>query len=299
MNFIGTGVRLTPDDFSRASRRIGCSEAAVRAVVAVEARGTGWDARNRPVILFEPHIFWRNLSEPAIFQGRRILRTTSKRERAEQQGLAWEGWKPGRYPPTQDDRYRQLDKAIAIDETAALQSASWGIAQVLGDNHAAAGFATVQEMVTDALVSEGHQLNHMIGFIIARGLGQYLRALGTATDQEGRLAAAAAFALRYNGPAFKRNKYDVKIVRAFIQESAHLPVEANPLADGVLSEGDKGAAVLAMQTALFGLGYPVTPDGDFGKLTKQAVVAYQRKSKLKADGKVGPMTGRSLGLSFW
>ncbi len=62
MSFIGTGRRLSPDDFARAAKRIGCDVAAIRAVCHVEARGEGFDAKNRPVILPERHVFYRNLS---------------------------------------------------------------------------------------------------------------------------------------------------------------------------------------------------------------------------------------------
>ncbi|KAA3507606.1 N-acetylmuramidase family protein [Agrobacterium vitis] len=53
MNFIGTARRLSLDDFVRGARRIGCEVAALRSVAAVEARGRGFDAQNRPIVLPE------------------------------------------------------------------------------------------------------------------------------------------------------------------------------------------------------------------------------------------------------
>ncbi|MGE3230152.1 MAG: peptidoglycan-binding protein, partial [Hyphomicrobium sp.] len=69
-----------------------------------------------------------------------------------------------------------------------------------------------------------------------------------------------------------------------------------PLPDGeVLRLGDRGALVEKLQQALAGLGYDVgTPDGRFGDGTRKAVIAFQKKSKLKSDGAVGPNTYRAI-----
>jgi len=39
-----------------------------------------------------------------------------------------------------------------------------------------------------------------------------------------------------------------------------------------------------------------TPDGDFGPLTRQAVLTAQRIHGLNPDGVVGPLTWAALGL---
>lgn len=275
MNFIGTGTKLAPDDYARAAHALGCEEATIRAVVAVEARGSGFDAQRRPVMLFEPHVFNRGLAGNA-------------RERAIMQGLAWPRWKPGRYPAVSDARYEQLARAMRIDETAALKACSWGLGQVLGENHVAAGFASVQAMVAACLDGEGRQLDQMVAFIVTARLDAFLRARNW-----------IGFARGYNGPAYQRNGYDVKLARAYAKAAAGKTVEADPLADGMLGEGDKGEAVKALQLALRAAGAAVSPDGDFGPVTLQAVMAFQRRKRLGADGKVGPLTGRALGLAFW
>jgi tetratricopeptide (TPR) repeat protein len=59
----------------------------------------------------------------------------------------------------------------------------------------------------------------------------------------------------------------------------------------ILDLGDRGDDVRRVQEALGGLGYQVgTPDGRFGDDTRTAVIAFQKKSGLKADGKVGRTT---------
>ena len=60
-----------------------------------------------------------------------------------------------------------------------------------------------------------------------------------------------------------------------------------------LSKGDTGSDVKALQEALISLNYSCGKwgaDGEFGKATKSAVVAFQTVNKLDADGIVGPKT---------
>ncbi len=45
-----------------AADQLGCDIAAVEAVLDVETGGFGFDYAGRPKMLFEPHIFWQNLS---------------------------------------------------------------------------------------------------------------------------------------------------------------------------------------------------------------------------------------------
>lgn len=62
----------------------------------------------------------------------------------------------------------------------------------------------------------------------------------------------------------------------------------------ILKQGMKGPEVLAIQKQLVSLGYSISPDGDFGKRTFDAVVALQTKFKLTPDGVVGDDTRRIL-----
>ena len=54
--------------------------------------------------------------------------------------------------------------------------------------------------------------------------------------------------------------------------------------------GSTGAMVRRIQEALRSAGYGVYPDGVFGVITEEAVLAYQRENGLEADGIVGPAT---------
>ena len=64
-----------------------------------------------------------------------------------------------------------------------------------------------------------------------------------------------------------------------------------------LSKGDKGDKVRVLQELLRGKGYDLGTygaDGDFGGATRSAVVAFQVRSGLSADGIVGKNTWRKL-----
>jgi len=59
-------------------------------------------------------------------------------------------------------------------------------------------------------------------------------------------------------------------------------------------QGDEGQDVAAIQVRLNALGYEVSPDGDFGPMTTQAVKTFQRDRGLESDGIVGDQTYRAL-----
>lgn len=67
---------------------------------------------------------------------------------------------------------------------------------------------------------------------------------------------------------------------------------AKPALKGELRKGSKGAAVKYLQTKLAVQGDQL---GVFGENTHKSVVALQKKSGLKADGIVGPLTWKALG----
>ena len=66
----------------------------------------------------------------------------------------------------------------------------------------------------------------------------------------------------------------------------------------VLKQGSKGAEVKEVQRRLKAWGYyNGNADGVFGAGTKAAVVAFQKKNGLKADGVVGASTYKALGMT--
>ena len=64
-----------------------------------------------------------------------------------------------------------------------------------------------------------------------------------------------------------------------------------------LRRGDKGDAVILLQSELIRLGYSLPKygiDGDFGKETEMAVKQFQQDNRLTVDGVVGPKTWKAL-----
>jgi hypothetical protein len=184
--FKGAAKKIDSVDLPKLASRIGCGEDEIHAFIDVETRGSGFDKQGRPMLLRERHYFYR------LLKG-------AERVKAVQMGLA--NPTAGDYPK---ESYSWLAKAMQINETAALKSCSWGLGQIMGSNHAAAGYATVQDMVAAFCEDEEHQLSAAVNFIKFNKLDKALREHDW-----------AAFARGYNGPAYRRNRYDVKLADAF------------------------------------------------------------------------------------
>jgi len=72
----------------------------------------------------------------------------------------------------------------------------------------------------------------------------------------------------------------------------------DPAADGTLRLDESGDAVLALQQRLVELGYWMgEPDGTYGQLTRQAVMAFQKVEGLGRDGVAGPVTQERLAVA--
>ncbi|NJI79917.1 peptidoglycan-binding protein [Clostridioides difficile] len=63
----------------------------------------------------------------------------------------------------------------------------------------------------------------------------------------------------------------------------------------VIRKGDTGKEVKAAQIMLSLLGYGISPDSSFGNNTYNAVVSFQKKYGLSADGIIGSATWDKLG----
>ena len=71
----------------------------------------------------------------------------------------------------------------------------------------------------------------------------------------------------------------------------------NPGWHPTIRKGSRGTDVSYCQAILADLGYDLGDagvDGDFGRKTEEAVIAFQKKNGLIADGVVGPMTYEAL-----
>lgn len=67
----------------------------------------------------------------------------------------------------------------------------------------------------------------------------------------------------------------------------------------VLKQGSRGDSVKTVQQKLIRWGYlKGSADGIFGAKTKAAVIAFQKKNGLTADGIIGARTAQALGISL-
>lgn len=62
----------------------------------------------------------------------------------------------------------------------------------------------------------------------------------------------------------------------------------------ILRQGSRGHRVEALQELLSAAGFPVGMDGDFGSVTRRAVIAFQVAQGISADGRVGRATASRL-----
>jgi hypothetical protein len=192
-NYLTTLRRQNNDPLTRASfeevaGRLGCEWEAAAAVAEVESGPLGgFAADGRPVILFERHLFSRKTNSRFDASHPNISNRT-----------------PGGYPRTQAERWGQLELAYSLDPEAALQSASYGRFQVLGQNFANLGMANAHEYVSKLAKSEKDQLEAFEGFVRANGLADELQRKDW-----------AGFASRYNGPGYAANQYDTKMANAY------------------------------------------------------------------------------------
>jgi len=69
VDLVGTGQRLTSAGLMAAANKVGVDPATLRAVLEVETAGAGFDAKNRIKLLFEPHVFYKQLGP--VLSGKR------------------------------------------------------------------------------------------------------------------------------------------------------------------------------------------------------------------------------------
>ena len=79
--------------------------------------------------------------------------------------------------------------------------------------------------------------------------------------------------------------------------TALMLIPAIALAATVLEVGSSGANVTKVQNRLIQYGYMTgTADGKYGEKTRDAVIWFQRRNGLTADGRVGAATAAALGV---
>ncbi len=186
-----------------AAARLGVELAVIYAVNEVESAGSGFLATGKPKILFERHVMHQRLGLPrAEGDDQSALRRHADELAAQFPALV--NTKPGGYIGGAAEHQR-LAQARMIDALCANESASWGAFQIMGYHAERLGYASVDEFVRLMSQDENQQFEAFVRFIEADPA--LLKSL------KGK--KWAAFAKAYNGPAYARNSYDVKLERAY------------------------------------------------------------------------------------
>jgi N-acetylmuramidase len=187
---------ITESQFNKSAKKLGVDPAVIKAVAEVESNGEGFLQDGKPKILFEPHIFWKQLRRKGI--------TPEKHVRGNED-ILYPIWQSGKYGPV-SKQHDRLNRAIKINREAALSSASWGKFQIMGFNCSKCDCSSVEDFVTRMSTTEDEHLNAFVCYIKNTYLDDELRAL----DWKG-------FARGYNGALYWKNNYDKKLHAAYLK----------------------------------------------------------------------------------
>lgn len=196
-----TSKLLSEKDLEAGAKRLGVPVTVIKAIAEVETQGDGFLPSGRPKILFERHRMYFYLSQ-------KFGKTKSNQLMAKHQNVvntATGGYRGG------EAEYIRLNQAKQLDEECALQSASWGRFQLMGENWKDLGYPSVQEFVKQQEQSESLQFEAFLRFCEFKS--------GTVDGKRWTLLDALreenwhiVFTL-YNGKNYKKLGYDTKFLR--------------------------------------------------------------------------------------
>ena len=185
-----TRAKITEADWTTLAERLGCEVNVLKAIKQVETGSTGpYDASGRPTILFEAHLFWRNLQGV----GKNPVALQPKHP-----GILSKSWNRALYKGGIRE-WDRLREAWSISPIAAIRSASYGFPQILGQN-----FKDSMGFVADCYMSEVKQLEFFGRFLEGNGFGPYLKSKDW-----------TRISIKYNGKSQAANSYDRKLREAY------------------------------------------------------------------------------------
>ncbi len=191
---------LSENDLKEFAKEFGLELAAVKAINEVESSGKGFLINGKPKILFEGHIFWKELAKRGL--------KPEQLSNSSNSNVLYPSWTRSFYQGGEKE-YDRLNEAIAIKpdakvKEAALASASWGSFQIMGFHAISLGYSSVQEFVDKMYIHEREHLRAFGRFLQVNGILPYLKAKNWEKVAE-----------KYNGGGFRINKYDEKLARAY------------------------------------------------------------------------------------
>lgn len=195
---------ITDKQFADAARIIGCDVASIKTVYNIEAAGHGYLADGRVKILFEGHRFWKQLAKAGVLKSELVKMS------AYHPNVLYLGWDKTQYKGGAEEWLRmseaiEICKSLNVSPTLALNSASYGSFQIMGENAAACGYTDAHQMLAQYNIGgESEQLDSFVRFLKHTGLDDELRAHNW-----------AGFAAGYNGTGYRLNHYDTKMANLY------------------------------------------------------------------------------------
>src|SRR3546814_3267362 len=135
---------VSPDCWKRLAGTLEVQLAALLAVAEVESSGSGF--------LKPPSV-----KPKVLFEGQAFHRLTGGRFDESHPRLSYPPWDRKKYSGSLAGEWERLEAACLLDRAAALQSASWGLFQIMGFNSSYTGFADVEALSPAQHPSAQHQ----------------------------------------------------------------------------------------------------------------------------------------------
>ena len=199
--------KISKEDYEKAAKELGVEVAVIKAITEVEANGSGFVYNNHPKILFESHVFWKELTKRGVNpSGYKKSSDSDILNKTWNTGQKYYVGGVGEYARLQKARWFdcKIDKDKVID--AANASASWGLFQIMGNNFSVCGCKTISDFVELMCTSESEQLMLFVKFIQKNNLHRFLKGNNKKWDK---------FAEGYNGSSYGEHQYDVKLRKAY------------------------------------------------------------------------------------
>jgi len=191
-------------DFEAAAGNLKVDLAVLKSVYKVESNGKGF-VGDEPKILFEGHVFWKRLKQAGL-RPETLVRGN--------EDILYPVWTKQFYIGGAGEQQR-LARAEAIQHQAALESASWGLFQIMGYHWESLGYESIDDFVARMRNHERDQLEAFCRFVTKTKDrdGHTLAELLAAKDW-------AAFAFAYNGAGYRQNAYDDKLKEQYRRYSS-------------------------------------------------------------------------------
>lgn len=202
---------ITDAQFLEAANTLKCGIAAIKTVYQIEAAGQGYLTDGRVKILFEGHRFWKSLNKVG-FNDNKL--TTIANLSFDNTNVLYKNWDKSKYKGGVKEWIRMsvaiaICKDFKVDPEIALDSASYGSFQIMGENSKLCDYNTAHEMLAAYNTGgEAEQLKSFCKFVINSNLGDELRAHNW-----------TGFAKGYNGTGYRENKYDIKMAALYAKLS--------------------------------------------------------------------------------